>query len=566
MLVSEEQQQILSLQERLDDPRLRTRETSLVVAEAIRLRREQGGETTLREALAPSVQDVLQESIRRDPGILAEVLFPVMGPAIRKAIAEALRAMIDSFDKALDGSLSFRGLSWRVEALRTGRPYAEVALLRSLIYRVEQVFVFHRKTSLLLLHAVAPDVAAQDAGMVAGMLSAIQDFIRDSFRMDPADALDSLQVGELQLWVEHGPHATLAAVVRGEAGHPYRLLMKEKVEELHRRFGDQLERFDGDAGLFGQFRPDLDDCLVARYSNEVRTPRRYLLSISLVLFSLLIGWQLWGYFQMRRWRAFVDLLRHQPGIFVTSLERHNGLYQIRGLRDPLAIDPRRFAETAGLDPRRAAFHWEPFYSLDDVLVLQRASRLLLPPKTVEITVDHGTLRVAGEATAEWAGELRRRAPAIPGVVSIDARNLHNSDAAVPQKTAVEKTVILFPPGSWEPAASEDPKIMSLLPLLRGLIENAEASHVNLGIDVVGHSDNVGRKELNLHLSEARAHQVIQQLAQKGLDATYMHARGAGATEPVARGGSVSDRQKNRSVTFEVHLAGKTPQPGAAFLP
>ena len=185
LLLGEEQRQITALQERLDDPTLRSRETSSVVAEAIRLRREQGGETALREALAPSVEASLKESIRKDASVLADVLFPVMGPAIRKSVAESIRAMLESFNRALESSLSIQGIKWRLEALRTGRSYAEVVLLRTLLYRVEQVFVIHKKTSLLLLHAVGPDVAAQDADMVTGMLSAIQDFVgdfaRDSF-------------------------------------------------------------------------------------------------------------------------------------------------------------------------------------------------------------------------------------------------------------------------------------------------------------------------------------------------------------------------------------------------
>src|SRR5262245_9018435 len=87
LLLSEEQKQILALQERLDDPARRSKETSAVVAEAIQLRRERGGEADLRDALGPSVQEALRESIRKDSSILAEVLFPVMGPAIRKSVA-----------------------------------------------------------------------------------------------------------------------------------------------------------------------------------------------------------------------------------------------------------------------------------------------------------------------------------------------------------------------------------------------------------------------------------------------------------------------------------------------
>ena len=87
--------------------------------------------------------------MRRDPHVLADALFPVMGPAIRKSITETLRGMLESFNEALDNSFSLRGLKWRVEAMRTGKPFAEIVLMHSLLYRVEQVFLIHRETGLV---------------------------------------------------------------------------------------------------------------------------------------------------------------------------------------------------------------------------------------------------------------------------------------------------------------------------------------------------------------------------------------------------------------------------------
>jgi OOP family OmpA-OmpF porin len=553
LLLSEEQKQILTLQERLDDPAQRSKETSAVVAEAIRLRREQGGEEALREALTPSVQEALRESVRKDPNDLAEVLFPVMGPAIRRSVAESIRGMLESFNKALESSLSIQGIKWRLEAIRTGRSYAEVVLLRSLIYRVEQLFVIHRKTSLLLLHAVGSDVASQDADMVSGMLSAIQDFVRDSFHAAQGEVLDSLQVGDLYVWVEQGPHATLAAVIRGEAPQAYRHQLREKLEELHGRFGAALERFEGDAAPFEAFRPSLADCLVARYSRKEKKPRPYFVVLLLVLMGLLVGWQLWGFLQARKWRAFVDVLRQEPGIVVTALGEHDGIFQIRGLRDPLAIDPRVLATSVGLDPKRADFQWQAYYSLDDAMVLRRARQLLRPPETVILAVERGTLRVAGESTTEWAKELRVRAPVIPGVLALDDRNLNNPDVLLRRKATLESGMILFDSGSWELNADQRPKLAQLLQPLRSLIQSAEASRIELQIDLVGHSDSTGPEMINAPLSEARARKVMQELIQANIDARYLRARGAGAAEPVRQEETTSDRRYNRSVTFQVNF-------------
>jgi OOP family OmpA-OmpF porin len=552
LLLSSEQEQIVALRERLLDPALRAQDVSAVVAEAIRLRGKIKGDHALADALGPPVEEVLRESVRKDPQSLADALFPVMGPAIRKSVIESIRAMLESFNKALETSFSLQGFKWRLEAIRTGRSYAEVALLRSIVYRVEQVFVIHKKTSLLLLHAVGADAEARDADMVSGMLSAIQDFVRDSFRPTAGEALDRLQVGELQVWVEQGPYATLAAVIRGEAPQAYRLKLREKLEELHRRFAPALEGFEGDAAPFEAFRPEISDCLVAQYKrDQKKKPRPYFVVLFSVLLGLLATWQLWGFLQVRKWRTFVAILRQEPGIVVTAFEEHGGVFQIRGLRDPLAIDPRALAESAGLESRRAEFQWQPFYSLDDDMVLRRARQMLHAPETVILAVQRGTLRVAGESTADWAGQLRASATTIPGVVALDDHNLNNPNAMLRRKAAVEAEIILFETNSWELNADQAPRLRQLVEPMRGLIGDAEAARKEIQIELVGHTDTTGAEATNALLSEARARKVMQELVDAGIDARYLRARGAGTKEPVRQEESIQDRQYNRSVTVRV---------------
>jgi OOP family OmpA-OmpF porin len=217
LILAPEQQALHRLHHRIDDPASRTEDVGSVVAEAIQLRRKQGGDEALSAALTPTIETALRDSVRKDPGTLADALFPVMGPAIRRSILETLRAFLESFNQVLDQSLSIQGLKWRWEALRTGRSFTEVALLHSLIFRVEQVFLIHRKTGLSLGHAVAPAVAMQDPGLVSAMLSAIQDFVRDSFHTPQGQGLNRLNVGDLDVWIEQGPYAILACVIRGIA-------------------------------------------------------------------------------------------------------------------------------------------------------------------------------------------------------------------------------------------------------------------------------------------------------------------------------------------------------------
>ena len=270
LIVGPEQEGLKEIQERLDDTGRRIDDVSSVVAEAIKKRREQGDNQALAEALAPTIQDTLRESVRRDPHVLADALFPVMGPAIRKSITETLRSMLESFNTALEHSLSWQGLKWRVEAFRSGKPFSEVAMMHSLLFSVEQVFLIHRETGLVLSHVVAPRVATQDPSLVSGMLSAIQQFVKDSFESQRGDnTLDFLEVGELEVWIEQGPGAVLAAVIRGHAPETYRVAMKEALENIQRHYSSALAHFEGDAAPFRPVEEDLTHLLETQFKNDI---------------------------------------------------------------------------------------------------------------------------------------------------------------------------------------------------------------------------------------------------------------------------------------------------------
>src|SRR5215470_1442498 len=155
ILVGPERKRLRDLQARLDDPHSQTKLVSNVLADAISLRAD---DPHLNRALSPAVERAINNSVRRNAKPLADALFPVMGPAIRKAISHALAAMVQSLNQALEQSLSWRAIRWRIDAWRTGKPFSEIVLLHTLLYRVEQVFLIHRQTGLLLLHVTAPSV------------------------------------------------------------------------------------------------------------------------------------------------------------------------------------------------------------------------------------------------------------------------------------------------------------------------------------------------------------------------------------------------------------------------
>jgi len=190
LLLSPYRAQLDKLQQRLDTPELNARDVSRVLPEAIAQRSTQ--DRKIEIALGPITARAIQSTIKKDRQIFVDALFPIMGPAIRKAIAAAIQGMIQSFNQVLDHSVSIQGFKWRLEALRTRKPFAEIVLLHTLVYQVEQVFLIHRDSGLVLQHVVAGSVEAQDPDLVSGMLTAIKDFVQDSFGAQKEEALETL--------------------------------------------------------------------------------------------------------------------------------------------------------------------------------------------------------------------------------------------------------------------------------------------------------------------------------------------------------------------------------------
>ena len=267
LLLSPEQAGLEKLKQRLDDPRIRANELSHVLAEAIVIRASQ--DKKLAQALLPTIEETIRDSVRRDPRFLADAIFPAIGPAIRKAIAESIRSMVQSTNETLSHALSWRGLKWRWESIQTGRPFAEIVMMHTLSYRVEQVFLLHRETGLVLQHVAMPSTMVKDADMVSGMLTAIQDFVHDSFGVESNQSLNSLNVGEFIIWIEQHTELVLAAVMHGNPPEELRHKLREALEKIDFEQSQALQSFNGDNSPFDSSRHHLQECLVkAKQDNK----------------------------------------------------------------------------------------------------------------------------------------------------------------------------------------------------------------------------------------------------------------------------------------------------------
>jgi OOP family OmpA-OmpF porin len=71
------------------------------------------------------------------------------------------------------------------------------------------------------------------------------------------------------------------------------------------------------------------------------------------------------------------------------------------------------------------------------------------------------------------------------------------------------------------------------------------------IEVAGHTDNQGARELNMGLSQARADAVAEHLARRGVARSRLSARGYGPDRPRSSNASEAGRAANRRIEFYV---------------
>lgn len=550
-MLAPERAELNALRRRVEDPAIRASDVSRVLADAVILRTREDNQ--LASALRPAVEDALHNSVRERPGVLANVLFPLLGPTIRQAIAAALRSMIQTIDRVLEHSLSIRGLRWRIEAWRTGRPFAEIALRHSLLYRVEQVFLIHRETGLPLAHRVADDVTPQDSSMVSGMLTAIQDFVRDSFQAPASEALETLEFGELTVWIAQGPRALLAAVVRGQPPPELRTQLSETLETVHRVWQRELDEFLGDTAPFNATADTLGACLQAHYvTNGARRSRRRFVVFTFVVLLALVAWGALLTRDRMRWAAYLDVLNAEPGIVVTAAESRDGKYFVAGLRDPFAADPVELLDGSRLSPDDVVGRWEPYYALVPAFVLARASAMLEPPQTVQLTLENDFLVATGSASHEWISEARRLARAIPGVAGLQDDRLANEDWPSLARE-IESHVIRFPTGSVVPTPGQREAIAEWAAAVRRLDDLAAAEGRTVRIEVVGRADRDGTVEsFNVRLSQLRAEVGARLLGLEGRPNLDWLLLGLGSAHPLVPPGSNGDQALNRSVSVRVH--------------
>ncbi len=554
LLTGPEQRQLARILKRLDDPVRRAEELSQALPDALSL----GGSENNRiaRALQPVIDAAMKRSARRNPKVIADAIFPTLGPAIRKAISATLMSMVQSLNHILNQSFSLRGIKWRIEALRTRKSFAEVVLLHTLVYRVEQIYLIHRHTGIMLQHADSEQVENKDPDLVSGMLTAIQDFVRDSFDTDTGQIIDTLRMdGDHSVWIEQGADALVAVVIRGTPPVELRSRFRDLLEKVHARFGHTLETFDGETTPFTLIKPDLEDALTfqVREHKQPISPLLWILMAAGLLIAALLGWK--TYNTHRHWQHLVAQLRGQQGVVITRAEKRGGVFHIAGLKDPQTQGIEQIVAASELPPDKLQIRWEPYLAMDPASILVRARDILQPPQRVRLELSDGILVAMGAASHQWIKRLRRQYHTIAGVRDYNDAQLQDEemDRLAAVTADLEGQSIYFNRGEYNLMDSQAAALSAAVDTIKEIQALSRAMGITAKLSIIGQTDASGTQAFNLELSRRRAQTIRSALIHQGLDSIQLDAIGAGATIPTELSRKAGNRRAYRSVRFKTFL-------------
>jgi hypothetical protein len=120
-----------------------------------------------------------------------------------------------------------------------------IYLVREGTIAVDEVFVIYNDGR-MLAHSTRRLKPGMDDQVLSGMLVAVQDFVKDSFKDETSFTLRKMDFGERAVLIEKGQHIILAVVLHARASRKVATRMKIVVDDIEDVFWEHLLDWDGD--------------------------------------------------------------------------------------------------------------------------------------------------------------------------------------------------------------------------------------------------------------------------------------------------------------------------------
>lgn len=212
------------------------------------------------ETVKPEIPGFVQTSIKESKEEMIDAIYPIMGSLVVRSVSESMRELARNIDERMRTTFNFGMVTQRLRARATGVSEVDMAIRQSLPFRVDELFLVHTETGILLQYlarkfdkatgAESFVTESEDSEVISGMLTAFQDFVEDAFGQDDQASLDEFQYGQKQVLIKPGRHIYVAVIIQGIAPQGFRGAVSDHVYKIEREYVDDLRGFDGNTSVF----------------------------------------------------------------------------------------------------------------------------------------------------------------------------------------------------------------------------------------------------------------------------------------------------------------------------
>ena len=210
----------------------------------------------MAEAIGPIMADSMRVQIRLSRLDAIDSLYPIIGETVQKSVSEFVRELQRNIDARLRAALDTQSIRRTIEARIRGVSPAELAFRDAIPFVVQDIFLIQPESGLLLAHVDSDNSGGDDSDLISGMLTAIRDFVHDSFGQNQdSGSLDEIQYGEQRIIIQSGPNAYLAVVISGIEPEGMRAYLRQFMSDLHINYGVILRDYDGNLETIQEITP-----------------------------------------------------------------------------------------------------------------------------------------------------------------------------------------------------------------------------------------------------------------------------------------------------------------------
>ena len=251
-------------------------------------------EDELAKVLSPLMGKAIKKQVTESKDDIIDALYPIMGDTIKRSVSEGIKEIYNSINLKIENALRRGIFSKQIKSKLTGVSASDLILQESFPFRISEIFLIHESSGLLLSHmSSSQEELSSDGDLISGMLTAIKDFVSESFKKNGGSQnLYEIQYGDSKIVLERGLYSYLAVVISGQEPNDFHKDLNELNTDIYSDYQKTLREYDGQSfeksGLEKLLADFIDKYKFESEINENKKSNPILLYLLLTLFVIFL--------------------------------------------------------------------------------------------------------------------------------------------------------------------------------------------------------------------------------------------------------------------------------------